>query len=125
MLQVATFAVGVVAVFIGIRALVKGEVSLYATKKLRNSSARIAGLATLICGLGILVFAWLGFSWLLDGGATSTSTTQRLPGTTATVGAGLDESHKERGHPCPHEREARTKSRAALALCGQGCPRST
>jgi len=84
MLQVATFAVGVVAVFIGIRALVKGEVSLYATKKLRNSSARIAGLATLICGLGILVFAWLGFSWLLDGGATSTSIASQRAETTQT-----------------------------------------
>src|SRR5436190_19431365 len=31
---------------------------------------------------------------------------------------------RERGHPCPHEREARTLLSVLRTLCGPGCPRS-
>ena len=67
MLQIAAIGVGIIAVVMGVTALVKGEVQLSRVTKLRGGSAQAAGVVTIVVGLAIVVFALVGMPLLLAG----------------------------------------------------------
>jgi hypothetical protein len=64
-LQIAAILVGAIAVYMGIIALAKGEVQFSRATKLRGGSARVAGVITVLVGLGIMGFAFIGIPLLL------------------------------------------------------------
>jgi cytochrome c biogenesis protein CcdA len=66
MLQIATIAVGVAAVVMGIKALMKGEVQLSRTTQLRQGSARVAGVITIVLGIVIVGFALVGIPLMMS-----------------------------------------------------------
>jgi cytochrome c biogenesis protein CcdA len=66
MLQIATIAVGVAAVAMGIKALMKGEVQLSRTTQLRQGSARVAGVITIVLGIVIVGFALVGIPLMMS-----------------------------------------------------------
>ncbi len=65
MLQIAAIVIGIVAVVMGITALTKGEVQLSRKTTLRGGSARAAGVLTIVVGVAIIGFAFIGIPWLL------------------------------------------------------------
>ncbi|MEQ8788060.1 MAG: hypothetical protein RIC55_17260 [Pirellulaceae bacterium] len=64
MLQIAAIVVGVLALVMGGGALAKGEVQLSRSPTLKDGSARIAGVVTILVGLAIIGFALIGIPLL-------------------------------------------------------------
>lgn len=66
MLQIAAIVVGVIAVVMGIRGLATRTMQLSRKTKLHGQSAVVAGVFTLLVGLGAVGFALVGIPLLLS-----------------------------------------------------------